>query len=50
MLFVYENKSNPLISFSKTFLATAPAATLATVSLPEALPPPLWSNMPNFLK
>ena len=29
------------IFFSKTFLAIAPAATLAAVSLADCLPPPL---------
>ncbi len=29
-------------------IATAPAATRARVSLPEDLPPPLWSRSPYF--
>ena len=33
-------------SRSRTFRATAPAATRATVSRAEARPPPRWSRMP----
>jgi len=46
----FVNASTEIPSRETIFFATAPAATRAAVSRPEARPPPRWSRMPYFLK